>query len=37
VPSWKEVRFSADTDLVLFAYSDKASQEKLNLYREWNA
>jgi gentisate 1,2-dioxygenase len=37
VPSWKEVRFSADTDLVLFAYSDKAAQEKLNLYREWNA
>ncbi|MDE1916670.1 MAG: hypothetical protein KGJ57_14215 [Sphingomonadales bacterium] len=37
VPSWKETRFIAETDLVLFAYSDKASQEKLNLYREWNA
>jgi gentisate 1,2-dioxygenase len=24
-------------DLVLFAYSDKAAQEKLNLYREWNS
>jgi gentisate 1,2-dioxygenase len=37
VPSWHDLRFAADSDLVLFAYSDKASQEKLNLYREWNA
>lgn len=34
VPSWKEVRLQAESDLVLFAYSDKAAQEKLNLYRE---
>jgi gentisate 1,2-dioxygenase len=37
IPSWNETRFHAASDLVLFAYSDKASQEKLNLYREWNA
>lgn len=34
VPSWKPVRFKADSQLVLFGFSDKASQEKLNLYRE---
>lgn len=34
VPSWKELRLRAASDLVLFAYSDKAAQEKLNLYRE---
>jgi len=34
VPSWKELRLQAESDLVLFAYSDKAAQEKLNLYRE---
>jgi gentisate 1,2-dioxygenase len=33
-PSWHEVRFEADADLVLFGYSDKAAQESLNLYRE---
>jgi gentisate 1,2-dioxygenase len=37
VPSWNEVRLKADTDLVLFGFSDKASQEKLNLYRELRA
>lgn len=34
VPSWNELRLQADSDLILFAFSDKASQEKLNLYRE---
>ncbi len=34
VPSWHELQFTAETDLVLFAMSDKAAQEKLRLYRE---
>lgn len=34
VPSWHELQFIAETDLVLFAMSDKAAQEKLRLYRE---
>jgi gentisate 1,2-dioxygenase len=34
VPSWNGLRFSAKRDLILFAFSDKASQEKLNLYKE---
>lgn len=33
-PAWTATRFAAETDLVLFGYSDKAAQEKLNLYRE---
>lgn len=33
-PSWKTTRFGAESQLVLFGYSDKACQEKLNLYRE---
>ena len=37
VPSWKALRFKAASRLVLFGYSDKACQEKLNLYREENA
>jgi gentisate 1,2-dioxygenase len=37
LPSWNEVRFSAAKDLILFAFSDKASQEKLNLYKELNS
>jgi gentisate 1,2-dioxygenase len=36
VPSWKISSFHAKSQLVLFAYSDKACQEKLNLYREEN-
>lgn len=36
VPSWHELRFRADSDLVLFGYSDKAAQEKLNIYKESN-
>jgi gentisate 1,2-dioxygenase len=36
VPSWHELVLLAATDLVLFAYSDKAAQEKLNLYKEMN-
>lgn len=34
VPSWSTHQFQARSDLVLFAYSDKASQQKLDLYRE---
>lgn len=34
VPSWSERIFAADSDLVLFSYSDKATQQKLNLWRE---
>jgi gentisate 1,2-dioxygenase len=36
-PSWNWVRLRADSTLVLFSYSDKASQEKLHLYKEENA
>lgn len=35
VPSWAERRFVADSDLVLFSYSDRAAQDKLALWREW--
>ena len=34
VPSWAERHFRADADLVLFSYSDRATQEKLSLWRE---
>jgi len=34
VPSWNEMRLQASSDLILFGFSDKAAQEKLNLYRE---
>lgn len=34
VPSWSERSFSATNDLVVFSYSDRATQEKLNLWRE---
>lgn len=36
VPSWQPlvIRSSGASDLVLFAFSDKATQQKLNLYRE---
>lgn len=37
VPSWKQAVFKAESQLVLFGYSDKACQEKLNLYKEENA
>ena len=37
VPSWTTLRFDADETMVLFGYSDRACQEKLNLYREENA
>lgn len=36
VPSWTKVVLRASRQLVLFAYSDKASQAKLELYRERN-
>lgn len=34
VPSWLPVTFRAQSKVVLFGFSDKAAQEKLNLYRE---
>ena len=34
VPSWEYCRFSADTDCVLFSYSDRAAQEALGFWRE---
>jgi gentisate 1,2-dioxygenase len=37
VPSWNEVQLQADSDMILFGFSDKASQEKLNLYKELRA
>lgn len=37
VPSWTMLRFEAQDNLVLFGYSDRACQEKLNLFREENA
>ena len=35
VPSWHELTLQAETELVLFAFSDRAAQEKLGLYREF--
>lgn len=37
VPSWHALELYAAQDLVLFGYSDRAAQEKLGLYREFNA
>ncbi|HEY4043545.1 MAG TPA: gentisate 1,2-dioxygenase [Rhodopila sp.] len=37
IPSWREVSVHADTDLVLFGYSDRTAQEKLGLFREHRA
>ncbi|AHE52974.1 gentisate 1,2-dioxygenase [Sphingomonas sanxanigenens DSM 19645 = NX02] len=36
VPSWVPHRFQARPQTILFGYSDKASQLKLDLYREYN-
>ncbi|CCA91130.1 gentisate 1,2-dioxygenase [Novosphingobium sp. PP1Y] len=36
VPSWIRHQFRASSELILFGYSDKASQMKLELYREVN-
>lgn len=33
-PPWAERRFIADEDLVLFSFSDRATQDKLSLWRE---
>ena len=33
-PSWSERSVAADADLVLFSYSDQATQQKLSLWRE---
>jgi gentisate 1,2-dioxygenase len=37
VPSWREVVLQADSELVLFGYSDRVAQEKLGLFRERRA
>ncbi|MDB5437771.1 MAG: gentisate 1,2-dioxygenase [Caulobacteraceae bacterium] len=37
VPSWRELRLTANETLVLFGYSDKAAQEKLHLFKELNS
>jgi gentisate 1,2-dioxygenase len=37
VPSWHELQIHAEQELLLFGFSDKASQEKLSLYRELNS
>jgi gentisate 1,2-dioxygenase len=34
VPSWATVTHSAGSDAVLFSYSDRAVQDKLDLFRE---
>lgn len=34
VPSWESLTLSAGSELVLFAYSDAAAQQKLGLWRE---
>lgn len=34
VPSWHELELQAASDLTLFAYSDRAAQEALGIYRE---
>ncbi|MGE0775554.1 MAG: gentisate 1,2-dioxygenase, partial [Sphingomonadaceae bacterium] len=34
VPSWRALQIRADTDLILFGYSDKIAQQKLGLYKE---
>jgi gentisate 1,2-dioxygenase len=34
VPSWRELVLQADSDLVMFGYSDRTAQEKLGLFRE---
>jgi gentisate 1,2-dioxygenase len=34
VPSWQPLVLRADSQLVLFGYSDKAAQQKLNLFKE---
>jgi gentisate 1,2-dioxygenase len=34
VPSWNALQLEAETDLVLFGFSDQSAQRKLNLYRE---
>jgi gentisate 1,2-dioxygenase len=34
VPSWQSLSFQADSEAVLFSYSDRAVQEAFDLYRE---
>ncbi|WP_158924329.1 gentisate 1,2-dioxygenase [Acidisphaera sp. S103] len=34
VPSWRTLVLEAESDLVLFGYSDRTAQEKLGLFRE---
>lgn len=37
VPSWVDLELEARREMVLFAYSDRAAQEKLGLFREFKA
>jgi gentisate 1,2-dioxygenase len=34
VPSWKRVSHHAESDAVIFSYSDRVAQQKLGLWRE---
>jgi gentisate 1,2-dioxygenase len=34
VPSWSPQRHTAETEAVLFSFSDRIAQEKLGLWRE---
>ena len=34
VPSWEFYQIKADTDCVLFSYTDRAAQESLGFWRE---
>ena len=34
VPSWEALALQAESELVLFGYSDAAAQQKLGLWRE---
>jgi gentisate 1,2-dioxygenase len=33
-PSWRSAEFKADSQLVLFGFSDKTAQEKLHLHKK---
>jgi len=37
VPSWEFYQLKADTDCVLFSYTDRAAQESLGFWREESA
>ncbi|MEL6235920.1 MAG: cupin domain-containing protein [Pseudomonadota bacterium] len=33
-PNWTQIQLKADTDLVLFSFSDRAAQERLGIFRQ---